>query len=258
MARQRRHAPPRKRRGRFRLIYKILSIILVIAAILVACVAFFRVNRIETTGNAHYTSEEIIEASGIQIGENLMTLPTSKIASSIRTQLPYIEGVSIQRILPDGVLLKVTERAAAASVDSAEGRWLISAQGKLLETATENTQVLAISGLSVLAPYAGGMVQVAEEHSNTLNYVLELLSELENHGILNQCTALDCSQPTYMMLSYDLYRIKLPRGVDYDYYIRLALRALDQGRSSGTIPEGQGGTLDLTVKEGEAYFKRGG
>lgn len=56
MARQRRHAPPRKRRGRFRLIYKILSIILVIAAILVACVAFFRVNRIETTGNAHYTS----------------------------------------------------------------------------------------------------------------------------------------------------------------------------------------------------------
>lgn len=253
MARQRRHAPSRKRRGRFRLIYKFLSILIVSAAVILACVVFFRVNSIEVAGNVHYTAEEIIQASGIQLGENLVALPKSRVASNIRTQLPYVEGVSIQRVLPDGVLIKVTERAAAASVDSAEGRWLISAQGKLLEQAAGGEQVMAISGLSVLAPYAGGMVQVAEENENTLDYILELMAVLESRGILSGCTALDCSAATYITLNYDIYQMKLPRGVDYDYYIRLALSALDDGR----IPEGQGGTLDLTVAKGKVYFKRG-
>ena len=172
---------------------------------------------------------------------------------SIRTQLPYVEAVSIQRVLPDGVTIKVTERVAAASLDSAEGAWLISSQGKLLEPYTEGGQVVEISGLTILAPYAGGMVQAAEGDESTLRYVLELLGELESQGMLSRCTALDCTSGTYMMLFYDIYRLKLPRGVDYSYYIQLAQSALN----SGSIPEGQGGLLDLTVTEGKVYFRRG-
>lgn len=225
---------------------------MVSAAVVVACVVFFRVNTIEVTGNVRYTTEEVIAASGIHPGDNLMVMAKSRIASSIRTQLPYVEAVSIQRVLPDGVTIRVTERVAAASVDSAEGRWLISSQGKLLEPAGGG-QVMEISGLTALAPYAGGMIQVAEEDESTLRYVLELLGELESRGMLSRCTALDCSAVTYMMLSYDIYRLKLPRGVDYSYYIQLAQSALDSGR----IPEGKGGVLDLTVTEGKVYFSQG-
>lgn len=254
MARQRRHAPSRKRRGRFRLIYKFLSILIVTAAVILACVVFFKINSIEVTGNVRYTAEEIIEASGIQPGDNLIVLPRSRISAAIRTRLPYVEGVVIQRAPPDGVVLKVTERVAAASLDSAEGRWLITSQGKLLEPASGG-QCLTVTGLTALAPYAGGMVQVSEEEKNTLDYVLELLGELEKQGILEQCTALDCSAVTSMTLNYGIYHIKLPRGGDYSYYVLLALSALDSGLSSGKLQEGQGGTLDLTVTEGKAVFQ---
>ena len=255
MARQRRHTRrPRRRRGRFGGLYKALSILLAAAAVVLACVVFFRVNSVEVMGNVRYTAEEIIEASGIRIGDNLVGLSRSRVSAAICTKLPYVENVSIKKVLPDGVVLKVSERVAAASVESAEGRWLISAQGKLLEKDTGAAKVLTITGLTAAGPYPGGMIQVAEGEETTLNYVTQLLAELERHGWLGQCTALDCSAVTSMTLDYGIYQVKLPRGGDYDYCLRLTESAL----ASGKIPEGVGGSLDLTVTEGKVYFRPSG
>ena len=68
MARQRRHSRPSRRRGRFGGLYKALSVLMITAAIIVACVVFFRVNAIQVEGNVRYTPEEIIDASGIEWG----------------------------------------------------------------------------------------------------------------------------------------------------------------------------------------------
>ena len=254
MARQRRHARSRRRRGRFSGLYKALSVMLVAAAVVLACVVFFRVNSIEVSGTVHYTAEEIIEASGIMIGDNLVGLSRSRVSAAICTKLPYVENVSIKKVLPDGVVLRVSERVAAASVGSAEGRWLISAQGKLLEKDSGSLRVLTINGLTAAGPYPGGKIQVAEGEETTLSYVTELLAQLESHGWLARCTALDCSAATFMMLDYGIYRVKLPRGGDYDYCLSLTESAL----ASGKIQEGVGGSLDLTVAEGKVYYRPAG
>ncbi len=60
---------------------------------------------------------------------------------------------------------------------------------------------------------------------------------------------------TSMTLNYGIYRLRLPRGGDYDYYIRLALSALDKGLEEGKLQEGQGGLLDLTIVDGRARFR---
>ena len=251
MARQRRHVRPRRRRGRFSGLYKVLSVMLAAAAVVLACVVFFRVNSLEVSGNVRYTAEEIIEASGIKTGDNLIGLSRSRVSASICTKLPYVENVNVKKVLPDGVVLRVSERVAAASVESAEGRWLISAQGKLLEKDPGSARVVTINGLTAAGPYPGGMIQVAGEEETTLNYVKELLTQLESHGWLEQCTVLDCSAVTSMMLDYGIYHVKLPRGGDYNYCLSLAESAL----ASGKIPEGVGGLLDLTVVEGKVYYR---
>ena len=254
MARQRRHARYRRRRGRFSGLYKALSVLLVAAAVVLACVVFFRVNDLEVLGNVRYTAEEIIEASGIETGDNLVTLSRSRVSAAICTKLPYVENVSMKKVLPDRVVLRVLERVAAASVGSDEGRWLISAQGKLLEQDSGATKSVTVNGLTALDPYPGGMIQVAKEEETTLGYVTELLTELESHGWLGQCTVLDCSAVTSMTLGYEIYQVKLPRGGDYNYYLSLTESAL----ASGAIPEGVGGLLDLTVTEGKIHFRPGG
>lgn len=162
-----------------------------------------------------------------------------------------MESVSVKKALPDGVVLVVTERVAAASVESAEGRWLVSAQGKLLELDKGAVETIRITGLTAVGPYPGGMIQAAEGQEATLRYVGELLGELEARGLLAQCTALDCSAATSMTLDWGIYRVKLPRGGDYSYYLSLTQAALD----SGKLPEGVPGTLDLTITEGKVNFK---
>ena len=111
-----------------------------------------------------------------------------------------------------------------------------------------------IEGLTAVGPYAGGMVQTAEEDSLTLEYVKELLGVLEGQGMLEHCTQLDCTSAASMTLHYGIYRLKLPRGGGYEYYIQLARAALSKGLESGVIQEGQGGLLDLTVMDGKAHF----
>ena len=95
---------------------------------------------------------------------------------------------------------------------------------------------------------------MAEGEQATLGYVKELLAAVENYGMLEQSTRIECGSATSMTLYYGIYRIKLPRGGDYDYCVRLAQAALDSGLSSGKIQEGQGGLLDLTVTEDRARF----
>lgn len=254
MARQRRHSRPSRRRGRFGGLYKVLSALLITGAVVIACVVFFRVNAVEVTGNVRYTAQEVVDASGVNTGDNLIALSRSRISTRIRTQLPYVESVSIQRSYPDKLVIRVTERVASASVDSAEGRWLISSQGKLLEKDNGSVKTVQINGLTAVSPYAGGTLQTAEEEQITLDYVKQLLAAAQTHGMLEQCTQLDCSAATSMTLYYGIYRVKLPRGGDYDYYVRLALKALEDGLSSGKMQEGQSGLLDLTVMENRARF----
>lgn len=254
MARRRRHSRPIRRRGRFSGLYKVLSILLAAGALAAACIVFFRVNTIEVEGNVHYTAQEIVEASGVEQGDNLIALPGSRVSAAIRNQLPYVEGVTLQRAYPDRLVIRVTERVAAASVDSAEGRWLISAQGKLLERDDGSVRTIQIDGLTAVGPYAGGMVQTAAEDSLTLDYVKELLAVLEGYGMLGECARLDCTAASSMTLEHGIYRLKLPRGGDYDYCIRLARAALTQGLAEGKLQEGQSGLLDLTVTEGKAQF----
>ena len=254
MARQRRHTRPKRRRGRLSGLYKVLSVLLVAAAVAVACVVFFRVNEAEVSGNVRYTAEEIIEASGVLKGDNLITLSRSRVSAAICTKLPYVENVSIKKVLPDRLVFRVTERVAAASVASVEGRWLISAHGKLLEEDDGAAGVLTVNGLTAIVPYPGGMLQVSGEEAATLGYVTQLLTQLESHGWLEQCTALDCTAAASMTLSYGIYQVKLPRGGDYGYYLSLTESAL----ASGSIPEDVGGLLDLTVVEGKVYYRPGG
>ncbi|MDE6588875.1 MAG: hypothetical protein K2K53_00725, partial [Oscillospiraceae bacterium] len=114
-----------------------------------------------------------------------------------------------------------------------------------------STQAMKITGLTAVGPYPGGMIQVAEEDESTLRYVKELLAELEKLGWLGECTSLDCSAATYMTLDYGIFQLKLPRSGEYDYYLRLTQSVLAREE----IPEGVGGTLDLTVVKGKVYFR---
>lgn len=251
MARQRRHTSRYRRRGRFRGLYWVISVLAVAAALVVACVVFFRINEVTVTGNQRYTAEEIVEASGIRTGDNLIALSKSRVAGNLIARLPYVESVSIDRRLPDGVAVTVTEHTAAAAISDGEGWWYLSEQGKLLEQVDQPGEVMPIEGLIAQEPTVSSYVQVDPQEESTLEYVLALLTQLERLQMLPACTGLDCTSAVSLELDYDIYRVKLPRRTDYSSYLTLLQAAI----ASEQMPQGVPGTFDLTVQEGRAYFQ---
>lgn len=251
MARERKHPPRKRRRGRFRWIYQLISLVAVAAAMVTSCVIFFRVNQVNVEGNAHYNTQTIIDASGIELGDNLVTMWGPSINDQICEQLPYVERVVLHRTLPDRVTLQVVERTVAATVADENGSlWLLSADGYLLET-TQAVQGLEITGIQAVNPQAGQPLEVAEDSQSKAKAIPKLMSALEQAGKLAQCTQIDASAASSLRVSYDIHQLKFPLHGDYQRMLNLFQAALD----SDKIPQGEAKVFDFTVTDNELYVQ---
>ena len=111
----------RRRRGRFSFLLRLLCTALVIAAVIGAVTLFFKAETIAVEGNRKYTEQEVIEAAGLHLGDNLYLMNKYDHAQAIFQNLPYVESASINRKLPDTLLIEVKECPAAASVPAEGG-----------------------------------------------------------------------------------------------------------------------------------------
>ena len=113
---------------------KLVIMLALVAAVVFGVAVFFKVSRVEVQGNSLYSAEQVVQASGIETGDNLLTLNKATVAGNIIAQLPYVEKVSVGRSMPDAVILEVQESTARFAVMSDTNViWLISSSGKALE-----------------------------------------------------------------------------------------------------------------------------
>lgn len=221
MARRRNRT--RKTRGRFRGLYRVVAVLVIAGAIFAACVVFFRIEDIRVEGEGRYTAQEIVLSSGLEPGDYLAFLDKTRITRKIRAELPYIERVSIRRILPDGVVIAVEESAVAAAVRTQDQWWLVNAAGKLLESvpAGQASAYPSVVGVELLSPTPGMPAMVTQEEENRWNCVLELLAALEERGERSKLNSLDCSSAGSFTARYDgRYTLLLPTTIEYAYVTR--------------------------------------
>lgn len=150
----RRRKSNRRRRGSFGFLYKLLSVLVICGAIVAALTLFFRVDTVVITGQQRYTEEEIREASGIAEGANLVLFNKYTAANNIVSALPYIEEISINRKLPDTLLIQVRECSIPLAVVQDGSAWLVSASGKIVDQqeAAAAAEYAQIDGCELLAP----------------------------------------------------------------------------------------------------------
>lgn len=284
-----RHNRKRKRgRRRFGLLFKLLCGAALVAAATLGATVFFQVETIAVVGNSRYTAQEVIDASGVQIGDNLFQMNKNQISQQILQRLPYVGEVSPQRGLPSTLTIQVTEISAAAQVevyqddsaqaepaaedgsgDSGEGDgsqtegeelptladqpWLISASGKLLEAAPEGSGALSVTGLTVLAPQAGTMLAVPQEQQSRLATLKELLSALEAAGELDQVSSIDLTHSTWVGMRYrENFDARLPLGEDMAHSLAVLSAAVED--TLQTRGPQAAGTMDLTQEMADAIF----
>ncbi len=254
MATGRNNRRRRRSRRRFGPLFKLLCVLTAAAALTLGATVFFQVENIVVSGNSRYTQQEIIDAVGIQAGDNLFRMNKFSLIRQAEERLPYLEDVVIRRSLPSTIVITVTEWEAVAQLPGGGGQWLVSVGGKLLEEATQESGVMTVTGLTVLAPQVGQQVAVSQEETPRLEALLELLQVLEEQEMLAKVSSLELSSTRITMRYEDRFTVKLLLNADFAYRISMLQEAVaDLNQRMG---EDVRGTLDLTQDEFQAAFSR--
>lgn len=105
--------------------------------ILLATTVFFNAENIRVTGASNYTVDEIIDASGILPGDNLVRLDTESCGKKIETALVYIEKATLTRSFPNTIVIDVQASVPAANFITGSSVLLVSSGKKILDRLEE-------------------------------------------------------------------------------------------------------------------------
>ena len=244
----RRHG--RGRRGRrFGVLYKLLTLVVVCAAAVLALTLFFKVESVEVTGNSRYSAQEIQDACGVQLGDNLYLLSKPDMVQRLHQQLPYIDEVRITRSLPNTLCVQVTEFTTVYAVEQEGTVWLLTSGGKIVETAAERGDVPLIDGCELLAPSLSGDVSFALELQNRQESLFALLTALESAELTEGVRAIHLGDPTVLTMDYtERFSVEMPYSADYPRLLRYLTLVIEELETNLT------GVIDLT-RDGEPHFR---
>lgn len=253
----------------------------VVLALTLGMSIFFKVgeNRILISGTHKYTEYDIREASGIQEGDNLLTLGKARVAGKIIAQLPYVDHVRIGIKLPDTVNIEITELEVLYAIQgvNSEGEidswWFVNGQGRVLD---QTTGVIAdnytkILGVCISDPVIGqqavpAVSEAAQETiaievttpdgetetappapieildtSEMLKTALTIVNHMEENGIIGDVTYVDVSNMYDLQIMYDnRYQVLLGDSSQLSYKIRSMEQAAQQ------MSDYQQGVLDVS------------
>ena len=251
MTRKRSKYNRKRARGRFSFLYKLLTFVVICGAICVALTLFFKIETISVSGNVRYRQEEIAEASGIQVGDNMFLMNKFNAAEKITAKLPYIESVQIRRQVPSTLQIQVAECTSPIAIKQDGSIWLINGTGKIVDqlgiSAWENYPQL--TGLRLADPAIGQPVAVEAEAENIRAQLFTLLHQLEQKEMLTDTQAIHLEDTAVITLRYlNRFDVIFNYGADFDYkldYLRAVVERLEVNEN---------GSIDMTQNDKASFI----
>lgn len=247
-----------RRRGNTRqvntgVLAKLCIMLAVVLAVVLGVAIFFRVRIVDVQGNSIYSEEQILDVCGLETGDNLLTVSKAAVSGNIQTRLPYVQEVSVGRILPDTIVIQVKESEVAALVEADNGsKWYINILGRVLGPAGQgfDGQVIKLSGVTVTGPQAGQNAAAMEGQGENLQAALEILQHMDGTGLMDRATEINAEKVyDLLLLCGEQYEVQLGGTEELDYKLQYLQAVLEQ------LEDYQTGIIDLTFdQERRAHF----
>lgn len=258
-----------------KLILQLMTVLAVVLALVLGMSIFFKVEVIEVSGAEVYTEWAVAQASGIEVGDRLLTFSRPRATGKIYAELPYVNHVRYGIKLPNTVIIDIDEVDVVYAIESSDGTYyLMSSQGKIVEQTTGGNadNYTKIKGVTLAEPVIGQQARAAEEivpteegtvptaemepialvtNATRLATALTILQSLERNGIVGEASMVDVSDLDHMRLDYGTrFEVNLGGTNNIDFKIAAMRDTINQ------LAEYQTGELDVsfTIREDQVIY----
>ena len=240
-------------------------------------VTIFRVesyDRSQPVDTGIYTSDELIEALGIEKNSNLFAFSTAEKTQQLALQFPYLEHVAVEIQLPAAVIIKVepaTERFACMY----PGGWMVLSDSlKILRTDVSQPDGLILLTMSLPTDFSPALVaaysafealsetqqataETAGLQASALQTLTEVRDGLQENNLFDGTTALNIQDLSDIEFTYqNRVQVLLGSETNLAYKLRLAAAALTDPEKG--LAAGDKGVLDISTQRSDgdirAYF----
>ena len=247
---------------RNRLIMQLMTVAAVVVALVLGVSVFFKVDAEKTliSGCDKYTAADILAASDIRDGDNLLTFNRAQIAGKIIDRLPYVESVRVGIKLPDTVKLEIVEIKVPYAVKAQNDAWyLIGSGGKVigdakgeevnstkllgvqLDSPKSGQNAVALENAPVQTDPDGNIIPVAVTQAQRLNKALQIVQLLELNGIIGKAASVDVNDLSDIQIWYgQQYQVKLGDDAKLEYKISCLKYVVEE------LDSYQSGVLDIS------------
>lgn len=225
-----------RRRKRMNPVYVFVVIVLVLTVGITMCFTFlFNIEQIVISGESeNYTSLQIVEASGIRAGDNMLRLDTKKAAQKILDELLYVETAEIKRDFPSTLKIYVSRCVPAYNIQHKEGVLLVSRKGKILSdnnfySDTDNLPI--IYGFEPSELVAGR--PLASENSNKYDAFCQIIHRFDRDDNKN-IASIDLNDEYNIVVYYrNGLEFRMGNWSDVEYKLDLAQSVMDDESVKG-------------------------
>ncbi len=223
-----------RRRKRKMSLYTFIVVSLVLIAGASASYTFlFNINEIRVSGESdRYTAEQIVAASGIQKGDNLLRLNVKKSEQKILEELIYVETALVDRDFPSSLEIKVTKCVPSFNVQTEGGFLLVSTYGKILADNSFPTEGLPLFyGYDPKEPVPGKPLESEDEQKSEA--FKELIERVGATGT-ELVTSIDMTDKHDILVNYTNGIVfKMGNWTDIPYKLDMAEHVMNEEGVSG-------------------------
>lgn len=182
--------------------FKVQAVLIYLVCGTLAAASFFPIARVETRGLTHYPEAEVLEAFGVEPGDNMFFTTSFLGAKRLEKNYPYFEDVWVTRELPDKLIVNVTETGTVAAVGAADGGfYLVDEKARVLEHVTASGDTPRVTGMNVEEIAIGKTL--SSENDGRVATLKTLLTGLKEADLLDKITGYCMVDITDIYICYE-------------------------------------------------------
>lgn len=239
----------RRQRAVKRMAINVAFVAFIVIAVLAALYFTFLLDDIVVVGNETYSSDYIVELSGLQYGRHMLLCDLEAARAGIE-QDPYLQVDAVDYIFPARVRIRVTERKEVAGIIGLDYNIIIDHNGYVLSMSggTDLSDLLQVTGVSMTGFQVGQRLGQTDDFGTAT--LITMIQKLEQYSLLDDIVSLDLTTPlAIVMRAQNGLKIQVGQPTDLDEKMLSLQKNLPQFMSANIST----GTLYLSARGGTVY-----